>query len=387
MTVGVTQGLVQFLGYEARSPVHFSSAWTTVLGQDAAPKINFTQEYVALLGTQPLPERRISNINVQVLGIRAPNMDWNPMIFADVFPNDISYNSVGTIRFSTDVIVVDSGDDQRVRRWSQPLMEYDVAYGVRTMEQLQELIAFFRAMNGRLYAFNYRDWMDYTSSMAVAYEAREAPPISGQDQFQFVGDGSTYIFQLVKNYVAQTSGQTQTRPITRPEPGTVKVWLSGAGNGDWGDNVSVDEGTGIVTLTSPLQVTGAITNEGSGYFSCPDPIFLPLRPFVGRRLVMSGFANASNNGGLTDLTITLVAVGTGGHNVTIGYSAGGAVLETANATVAIHPAPPSGVSVYAGFQFYVPVRFDTDQLPLTLEDYGVGGAQSIKLIEVRPTAF
>jgi len=29
------------------------------------------------------------------------------------------------------------------------------------------------------------------------------------------------------------------------------------------------------------------------------------------------------------------------------------------------------------------VRFDTDILPVTIEDYGVGGSNSVKLIEVR----
>ena len=53
----------------------------------------------------------------------------------------------------------------------------------------------------------------------------------------------------------------------------------------------------------------------------------------------------------------------------------------------IHPAPLSGVSLSAGFQFYVPVRFDTDILPITIEDYGIGGSHSVKLIEVRPAAW
>jgi len=45
-------------------------------------------------------------------------------------------------------------------------------------------------------------------------------------------------------------------------------------------------------------------------------------------------------------------------------------------------APPSESVVTAGFEFDVPVRFDTDQLDLTLETFGAGQAINIPLIEV-----
>ena len=87
-------------------------------------------------------------------------------------------------------------------------------------------------------------------------------------------------------------------------------------------------------------------------------------------------------------TAVISSVSDDNNTLYVAYSQGGTIADTAiNFTVSIHPAPPAGVAVYAGFQFYVPVRFDTDQLPLTLEDYGIGSAQSIKLVEVRPTAF
>ena len=66
-------------------------------------------------------------------------------------------------------------------------------------------------------------------------------------------------------------------------------------------------------------------------------------------------------------------------------ASGGGVLETTSNVV--FSAPLSGVSLSAGFQFYVPCRFDTDILPVTIQDYGIGGSNSIKLIEVRPSDF
>ena len=69
-------------------------------------------------------------------------------------------------------------------------------------------------MRGRLYAFNYRDHVDYTSSVAVAIEARAAPPITAFDQVIGIGDGQTYQFQLTKTYAASTT--SLIRPIVRP---------------------------------------------------------------------------------------------------------------------------------------------------------------------------
>ena len=53
----------------------------------------------------------------QILATRTPLYEFIPLILSDVFPFDISYNSVGSTRFATDVVMVDSGDDQRIGRW------------------------------------------------------------------------------------------------------------------------------------------------------------------------------------------------------------------------------------------------------------------------------
>ncbi len=45
-------------------------------------------------------------------------------------------------------------------------------------------------------------------------------------------------------------------------------------------------------------------------------------------------------------------------------------------------APGAGVAITAGYRFYIPMRFDTDQIEITHESDGVGG-MSIPLAEVR----
>lgn len=46
--------------------------------------------------------------------------------------------------------------------------------------------------------------------------------------------------------------------------------------------------------------------------------------------------------------------------------------------------PPSNASITAGFEFDVPVRFDTDYLEIDLDAVGVGEAADIPIIEIRP---
>lgn len=72
-----------------------------------------------------------------------------------------------------------------------------------------------------------------------------------------------------------------------------------------------------------------------------------------------------------------VAVGVGGVQVTSGFS-----VDTTTGLVVFSMPPASGQSVTAGFLFDVPVRFDTDQLALTVENYSAYSA-AVPLVEVR----
>jgi uncharacterized protein (TIGR02217 family) len=65
-------------------------------------------------------------------------------------------------------------------------------------------------------------------------------------------------------------------------------------------------------------------------------------------------------------------------------AAGAFAVDAATGEVTFATAPANGASVTAGFLFDVPVRFDTDQLTLSLDHFGAGSIASIPLIEVRP---
>ncbi len=63
--------------------------------------------------------------------------------------------------------------------------------------------------------------------------------------------------------------------------------------------------------------------------------------------------------------------------------ASGWSVDTTAGIITFATAPAAGASITAGFEFDVPVRFDTDQLDVTLDIERLGSITSIPLIEVR----
>ena len=63
--------------------------------------------------------------------------------------------------------------------------------------------------------------------------------------------------------------------------------------------------------------------------------------------------------------------------------ASGWSVSTTTGLVTFATAPAAGVSITAGFEFDVPVRFDTDTLDVTLDLERLGSITSIPLLEIR----
>jgi len=61
----------------------------------------------------------------------------------------------------------------------------------------------------------------------------------------------------------------------------------------------------------------------------------------------------------------------------------GWTVDTTTGTVTFTTAPANGVVVRAGFEFDVPVRFDSDTLDVTLDIERLGSITSIPLLEIR----
>ncbi|MBO0904925.1 DUF2460 domain-containing protein [Jiella sonneratiae] len=64
--------------------------------------------------------------------------------------------------------------------------------------------------------------------------------------------------------------------------------------------------------------------------------------------------------------------------------AAGFAVDSLTGTLAFDAPPAVGAAITAGFQFDVPVRFDTDQLSINVAAFEAGDIPVIQLIEIRP---
>ena len=87
--------------------------------------------------------------------------------------------------------------------WANSRRRYDVGYGVKTLDDLHAVIAFFEARLGRLYGFRFKDFADFKS---CAPGATVAPT----DQALGTGDGATTAFQLAKTYASGPASWPRT---------------------------------------------------------------------------------------------------------------------------------------------------------------------------------
>lgn len=204
------------------------------------------------------------------------------------FPLRIALGTSGGPVRRTDIVSLSNGRENRNRRWHDARRHYDAGSGVRSIDDLYAVLAFFEARAGQMHGFRFRDPLEFRS-------CGPSEAITAGDQRIGTGDGVTVTFQLVKTY-GDAGGSTQ-RTIAKPVDGSVVVAAAGtpAPPGAW----SADPATGIVT-------------------------FLP-----------------------------------------------GAV-------------PGPGAAVTAGFEFDVPVRFDTDRIDTDLAQFNAGRIPTIPLVEIRP---
>ncbi len=164
-------------------------------------------------------------------------------------PEDISYGASGGPQFMTTVIEMASGHEQRNQEWAQARNIYDVGLGLRSENDLGELIGFFRARAGRAYGFRYKDWLDFKSCAPM-----EA--IAATDQTIGAGDGVTASFQLTKTY--DSGGVLHIRDIRKPVIGTVLIAVDGAVQAaGW----QVDVTNGVV-IFEVAPVNGAVITAG-----------------------------------------------------------------------------------------------------------------------------
>ncbi len=209
------------------------------------------------------------------------------MAFHEIrFPTNLSFGSVGGPERRTEIVTLANGFEERNSLWAHSRRRYDAGVGLRSLNDVETLIAFFEARAGQLHGFRWKDWSDFKSCVPLATPASD-------DQLIGTGDGETRVFRLQKTYVS--GRQDYTRPIGKPVPGTVLVAVAG------------DQKIEALEFT----------------------------------------VNA----------------------------------ETGEVTFAL--APDLGTRITAGFEFDVPVRFDTDTIQTSVASFHAGDVPNVPVVEVR----
>ena len=91
------------------------------------------------------------------------------MAFHDVrFPTDISLQSTGGPARRTEIVALGSGFEERNTPWRHSRRRYDAGVALRSLDDVEALIAFFEARQGQVFGFRWKDWTDYKSSGAKA---------------------------------------------------------------------------------------------------------------------------------------------------------------------------------------------------------------------------
>ena len=171
------------------------------------------------------------------------------------FPLAIAFHSTGGPVRRTEIVALGSGHEERNATWAGSRRRFDVGSGLKSLDDIHALIAFFEERMGRLYGFRFKDFSDWKSCAPAA-------DISPLDQNIGTGDGSVTQFQLTKTYASGVGSWTRT--IAKPVDGSVRVALEGEEvAGGW----ACDAATGIVTFdTAPAS--GAVVTAGFA-FDCP----------------------------------------------------------------------------------------------------------------------
>jgi len=158
------------------------------------------------------------------------------MAFHDVrFPLDIALGAHGGPARLTDIVTLASGAEERNARWANSRRRYNAGYGVKSLADMQAVLAFFEERRGRFHSFRWRDALDFSSG--------GTPNPTPTDQPLGTGDGATKIFQLTKQYGG--SFDPYFRPITKPVAGSVRVAVAGA---ELTTGWSLDTLTGLVSF-------------------------------------------------------------------------------------------------------------------------------------------
>lgn len=157
------------------------------------------------------------------------------------FPASLSFGSVGGPERRTDIVTLANGFEERNTPWAHSRRRYDAGLGMRSLDDVETLIAFFEARRGQMFGFRWKDWSDFKT-------ARASEDVRFDDQVIGAGDGNKVQFQLTKAY--RSGGFSYSRPVAKPVAGSVRVGIDQDELRE-GVDYDLDETSGVVTFAYP----------------------------------------------------------------------------------------------------------------------------------------
>ena len=173
------------------------------------------------------------------------------MAFDEIrFPVAISRGATGGPERRTEIVTTGSGHEERNSRWAESRRRYNAGFGVKSLNDIHDVVRFFEERRGRLHGFRWKDHADFKS-------AAPQSPVTALDQQIGTGDGTATSFQLVKRYGSGL--RDYVRAIAKPVAGTIMV----AVNGTAASQFVVDHATGVVTFNAAaIPPAAAIITAG-----------------------------------------------------------------------------------------------------------------------------
>lgn len=134
------------------------------------------------------------------------------------FPLSVSFGATGGPERRNEIVSLTSGREKRNTRLAYSRHHYDAGTGVKSLDDLHDVLAFFEARRGSLHAFRFRDPFDMKS-------CRPSDTPTPLDQVLGTGDGTRTRFALVKSY--GSGGDAYQRRIARPLVASLRVAVAG----------------------------------------------------------------------------------------------------------------------------------------------------------------
>lgn len=194
------------------------------------------------------------------------------MAFHEVrLPARLAFGSTGGVERRTEITTLGSGFERRSTPWAEGRRRYLIGAGLRSLDDMAALTAFFEARRGRLYGFRFRDFADFKS-------CAPGEMVAATDQRIGTGDGARRTYRLSKAY------GDHARRIGKPVEGSVRLAVNGVETTAF----VLDHLTGDVTLATPPAPGAGVT---AGFvFDTPvrfdaDRIEVTLESFGAGRMV------------------------------------------------------------------------------------------------------